>query len=234
MNIRLLGDIHGKQCQYINLVKGREYSIQLGDFGFNYDSLKSVDSDKHKVLFGNHDVVYTYDDGSLIKPCEHILDNFGIISKKPNSNIPDTFYVRGGISIDKAYRKEGVDWFKDEQLTYTQMCKAIDLYEKVKPEIVLSHECPASMIPYVANPNFAHLNLKPSMTASMLETMYQIHQPKFWFTGHFHIDKTYKPEQTRFFCLNELSYIDISDSENGYIVDAQYAKFSSVNSELFI
>lgn len=177
---------------------------------------------------GNHEAVFTNDNGELIKPCEHILDNFGIIPRKPNSNIPDMFYVRGGISIDKAYRTEGKDWFPDEQLTYSQMCNAITLYEKVKPEIVLSHETPSSMIPYVANPNFAHMNLKPSATAQMLEEMIKIHQPKFHFHGHFHLDKWYKPNKTHFFCLNELSCIDLIDTEFGYDVISGYYNVSEV------
>jgi hypothetical protein len=229
MKITLLGDCHGKYSKYLDIVKDTEYSIQLGDYGFNYSSLKSVDCNKHKVLFGNHDVVFTNSDGELIKPCDHILDNFGIIEKSSNSNIPDMFYVRGGHSIDKAYRTEGKDWFKDEELTYQQMCKAIDLYEKVKPEIVLSHETPSSMIPYVANPNFAHLDLKPSATAQTLEYMYRIHQPKFWFHCHFHIDKWYKPNETNFFCLNELSYIDLIDTEKGYDLIGGYVNFEVTN-----
>lgn len=234
MNIRLVGDVHGKQDKYINLVKDCEFSVQLGDLGFNYDRIKVLDSNKHKYLPGNHDWYGRDINNNLIKPTEHRLNDFGIIPRKPNSNIPDIFYVRGGISIDKAYRTEGKDWFPDEQLTYSQMCNAITLYEKVKPEIVLSHETPSSMIPYVANPNFAHLNLKPSATAQMLEEMIKIHQPKFWFHAHFHVNKYYKPHNTSFFCIDELCYVDLSDKDEDYIVDASYAKFNSSNLGIFL
>lgn len=234
MNIRLVGDVHGKQDRYINLVKDCEFSIQLGDMGFNYDKLNVLDSNKHKFIGGNHDLYERDVNGNMIYSSLHSLNDFGIIPSKDGSNIPDMFYVRGGHSIDKAYRTEGKDWFQDEQLTYSQMCKAIELYERVKPEIVLSHETPASMIPYVANPNFANMNLKPSDTAKMLQVMYNIHQPKFWFFGHFHIDKTFRPNQTRFFCLDELSTIDIYDNDKGYTVDAKYVRFNSSDLETFV
>ena len=227
MKIRLLGDIHSKYSGYLNLIKEAEYSIQLGDFGFNYDILESVDSNKHRVILGNHETVHTDNNGELIKSCEHILDNFGVI--KTNSNIPDMFYIRGGHSIDKFYRTEGVDWFKDEELTYFQMLKAVEYYAINKPKIVISHETPASMIPYVANPNFNHLKLKPSATAIMLEEMYRIHQPDFWFHAHYHLNKWYKPDHTNFFCIDELSYIDLNDTYNGYKVDAQYYNVTLVN-----
>lgn len=225
MRIRLLGDIHSKYSGYLNLIKEAEYSIQLGDFGFNYDILESVDSNKHRVILGNHETVYTDSYGELIKPCNHILDNFGTINLKlldNNTKIPDIFYSRGEHSIDKAWRTEGKDWFKDEELSYYKMLEAVKLYNSIKPQIVISHGCPSSMIPYIANPAFEHMNIKPSATSIMLEEMYRIHQPDFWFHAHYHFNKCYKPDHTYFFCIDELHHIDLVDTEYGYDVKSGY------------
>lgn len=243
MNIRLVGDVHQKQDKYINLVKDCDYSFQLGDMGFNYDKLKVLDPWKHKVLFGNHDrvIVDKYDE--VIREDDRFLTNYGNFSldhmlnrestNKSKTNIPDLFYVRGDHSIDKAYRTPGLDWFEDEQLTYYKMLSAIECYTVNKPKIVISHGCPSSIIPYVANPAFAHLNIKPSATSIMLEEMYRIHQPDFWFFGHFHRDKVMRPnDDTYFFCIDELSYIDLSDTDTGYRVDAQYYKVDKFTAEL--
>lgn len=107
MKIRITGDVHSKQDQYINLVKDCEFSVQLGDLGFNYDRIKVLDSNKHQYLPGNHDWYGRDINDNLIKPTEHRLNDFGIIPRKPNSNIPDMLYVRGEHSIDKMYRTEG-------------------------------------------------------------------------------------------------------------------------------
>lgn len=242
MNIRICGDVHSKQDSYINLVKDCDYSFQLGDMGFNYDKLKVLDPWKHKVLYGNHDrvIVDKYDE--VIREDDRFLTNYGIfsldhmlnresfINTKMKTNIPDIFYSRGEHSIDKAYRTPGLDWFEDEQLTYYKMLSAIECYAVNKPKIVISHGCPASIIPYVANPAFAHLNIKPSATAVMLEEMYRMHKPDFWFFGHHHRDKVMRPNNdTYFFCIDELSYIDLSDTYNGYKVDAKYYNVTLVN-----
>lgn len=229
MRIRLIGDIHGLHNNYIQNIKDAEYSIQLGDMGFNYDILKNVDSKKHVILKGNHDLYTRDSNNALIKEMPHILDDYGIYYPSVDSKIPKIFYVRGEYSIDKAYRVAGKNWFEDEELTYSKMLDAIEYYALHKPKIVISHGCPASMTPYVANPNFAHLNLKPSKTALMLEEMYRIHQPDFWFFGHYHRDKCLMPDNTLFFCIDELNYIDVFDTDNGYCVNAGYYKVEKSN-----
>ena len=228
MNIRLVGDVHGKQDSYINLVKDCDYSFQLGDIGFNYDKLKVLDSDKHKFIKGNHDIYTKRNSVALIKEVSHLLDDFGIYKTKVDSNIPYIFYCRGEHSIDKAYRTPGLDWFEDEQLTYYKMLSAIECYAVNKPKIVISHGCPESIITHVANPAFAHLNIKPSATAAMLEEMYRMHKPDFWFFGHYHINKTIKVNHTQFFCINELDYVDITDTENGYNINADYFRVEKI------
>lgn len=40
--------------------------------------------------------------------------------------------------------------------------------------------------------------------------MLEIHRPKVWVFGHYHIDKDFELNGTRFICLNELSTIDVS------------------------
>lgn len=44
--VTLIGDVHGKFDQYYNIVKNKEYSIQLGDFGFTKDWLFIINSYK--------------------------------------------------------------------------------------------------------------------------------------------------------------------------------------------
>lgn len=207
--LRIIGDIHGKTDEYLNLARQAEYSIQLGDFGFNYSSLGSLDSNFHKVLGGNHDN-YEKRDDRFIYQTPHFLGDFGTYS------IPgyDIFFVRGGNSIDKKERMLFYNWWPDEELSYSKSLEALDLYEATKPNFMISHECPASVIPNVTNRNYYYgQELIPSMTANLLDTMLEIHKPKIWLFGHHHKNVHFYSQGTNFSCIQILDYIDFDKVE---------------------
>jgi Icc-related predicted phosphoesterase len=106
--------------------------------------------------------------------------------------------VRGAESIDKHIRIEGLDWFANEELSYSEQLEAFDEYIKVKPEIVVSHDCPQSVMEKL----FGYP--EKSQTRTMLEMMFQEHQPQLWVFGHHHRSKDVQINGTRFVCLNEL------------------------------
>ena len=204
--VRIVGDVHGKIDEYIELVKDSDSSIQIGDMGFNYSKLAALDSAKHKVFGGNHDN-YLKVDGEYIHQTPHFLGNFGPL---PN----EMFYIRGGLSIEKKWRTEGFDWFPDEELNYSQSLECLELYATVKPKVVLSHECPQSIISmftmYSDEMTMHRFGCKlPSHTSLLLEQLLYIHRPELWVFGHYHMDRTIRIEETKFQCLNELSYLDI-------------------------
>jgi hypothetical protein len=182
----LIGDTHGKVLLYQDLIRDEEESIQLGDFGFAREHLwhsHHIDPVKHKVLPGNHD-------STLFKYAPHSLGDFGIYK--------DYFFVRGADSIDKMYRKFGVDWWPDEELDWKEWNACLDLYEKTKPDIVLSHDCPS-----VAKKLMFHYDEK-SFTNRGLQEMFEIHQPEMWFFGHYHKSVQEVLGKTLFICLDEL------------------------------
>ena len=53
--VRIVGDVHGKFDGYINLIKDCEYSLQVGDMGFNYEQLSALNPSKHQFMGGNQD-----------------------------------------------------------------------------------------------------------------------------------------------------------------------------------
>ena len=204
--LRLIGDCHGKIYEYLAIAREADYSIQLGDLGFDYDFLSKLSSDCHKVLGGNHD---NYEKVGNVFVCQtpHFLGDYGLYEVKGEAPI---FFVRGGHSIDKDYRKIGVDWWPDEQLSYDSMVKALDAYASSKPQIVISHECPKRIIPEVSTmSSWQGQPIKPSMTAILLDNMLDIHKPKYWFFGHHHKSWQGLVEGTNFVCLDELEEYDI-------------------------
>ena len=89
----------------------------------------------------------------------------------------------------------------------------MNLYEETKPDYVLSHECPTEAVLFMLQGLIgqyfeAKRDCVQSRTAQALQLMYEIHQPKEWCFGHYHVDKTFhlKPDsRTKFTCVAELS-----------------------------
>jgi hypothetical protein len=189
--VRFLGDVHGCYSKYHDLIKKSKYSIQLGDFGFEYNTLDKVDFNNHKILKGNHD---NYDiDGP------HFLGDFGTI-ELGGYNI---FFIRGSHSIDRQYRIPHQSWWPQEELNHIQANECIELYEKTKPDFVISHDCPIDCYQFLV------YNIdKLSYTARLLQILWQIHHPSNWIFAHFHKSWEDTVETTRFRCLNILECID--------------------------
>lgn len=216
-NLRIIGDVHGNIKKYKNLAEKADFSIQLGDLGLDYSLLKHNFSPKfHKVLAGNHDN-YERVDGVFVNQTAHFLGDYGVINVP---KIGDIFFVRGGESIDAKYRMLGVDYWKDEELSHKEANDALELYKQVKPDFVISHECPESIIDYVSNlGTYDGKPIKPSFTAKLLQNMLEINRPKLWFFGHHHKRWLKVIEGTEFNCLDELECCDMYDyAVNGEII----------------
>jgi|6_EtaG_2_1085325.scaffolds.fasta_scaffold117995_1 DNA repair exonuclease SbcCD nuclease subunit len=206
MKIRIIGDVHGKVYQYLPLTKDCDYSIQLGDVGFkkHYNFLDRMEYDKNKHFFipGNHD---DYDNLP-----EYALGDFGTLKFYREDHTYDhnseMFWVRGAFSVDHRLRREGIDWWRDEELNHNEANKALETFANSKPETVLSHDCPAEILPYVLTDD---RKIIPSHTCKMLQEMWKIHQPRRWFFAHHHQSKKVKINRTNFICLNELEAYDI-------------------------
>ena len=190
-----IGDVHGKTMSYEYIIKtAKDCSIQVGDFGFKGDHnwhLRSVNNKYHQILFGNHDQHTMIDEA-------HSLGKFGFIENK------GIFFVSGAYSIDKYKRIEGLDWFSNEELNYNQSCDCLELYEQIKPNIVVTHDCPQNIRKYF----FGYE--EKSTTCTLLQMMLDIHKPKFWVFGHHHKPKDEIIDGTRFVCLKELGIIEIN------------------------
>lgn len=217
MKIRFIGDVHGQWKQdYFPKLEGCDRSVQVGDMGVGFlyrinpedpygvrlpsppPSLGDFPG-KHEYIRGNH-------------------DNPLVCRQDPNC-IPDgtyrdgVFYVGGGLSIDREYRTEGIDWWRDEELSYAEFEKIIDVYRQLRPAIVVTHECPDE----VAGAMMAALNRIKfndfSRTRQAFQRMLEIHQPKIWIFGHWHVSMNFKYGPTNFVCLGIGETIDIETDD---------------------
>jgi hypothetical protein len=201
MSITVIGDVHGKYDRYHKIICQTEYhpyTIQIGDFGFKYDTLKNVDHNKHIILGGNHD---NYD---LCHNYPHFLSDYGYMV---NFNRIDFFYYRGAYSIDRSQRTIGIDWWEKEQVNIDNFMKARELYASIKPSIMISHDCPDFLVQQYIGPNS---KLYENITNWALNELFNIHQPKLWIHGHHHLSRTTVYGNTKFVCLNELETYQLS------------------------
>lgn len=196
MKLAIIGDVHGKVSEYLEIIKRYTHSIQLGDF-----SIKRSDyiiqemngfSKNHKILQGNHDYY-------PIEGLKSVLEDYNSLELGGKQ----IFYVRGASSIDRHMRTEGVDWFREEELTYLQGRDCLGAYEKAKPSIVVSHDCPQ----FVAQTLFGIS--ESSFTRILLQQLFYIHKPKLWVFGHHHKSKDLNLQNCRFVCLNELEIFEL-------------------------
>lgn len=194
-SITLLGDVHGKYRRMHEVIREKdkhEYIVALGDVGFSFETLDNVDPKKFVIVGGNHD------NYSKIVNVPHYLGDYGYVN---NFNGIDFFFFRGAYSIDRQYRTIGIDWWEQEQLKIEDFMKARELYRQIKPDVVLTHDCPQSLYSYLLPPG---AKIYENITSWALEELFNIHQPKFWRFGHFHNSWRKVVNGTDFRCLNEL------------------------------
>jgi predicted phosphohydrolase len=209
--MRILGDIHGQRQDYFKLIEGIDQSIQIGDLDFNYDWLNVVDPKRHRFFTGNHDC------NELAYKSPHNLGDFGVVPGWEKA-----FFIRGGFSIDKVNRIPGIDWWADEQLSWEKLDEALELYKKVQPEILLSHECSLDMVSKITDGRVAVAYGFPPVidtpTNITLQRMLNAHKPKMSLFAHYHRDFDKVIDGVRYVCItsdvsikrgNKINFLDI-------------------------
>ena len=209
----IVGDIHGKIDQFWSICfdywsdNPQGKIIQLGDVGFHnsYEKLIKLfrSTYAHKGLLtivpGNHDDYARCIESRGSSKWKYT----GGIKIHNTTSQEDMFFQRGANSIDKHLRTEGRDWFSNEEMSYTQLGKAVDLYIEQKPKYMFSHTCPSS----VKKQLFGYD--ESSRTEQALQVMFELHQPEYWFFGHFHRHVDEVINGTRFICLAELQTFEL-------------------------
>jgi predicted phosphohydrolase len=198
--MRYIGDVHGKWIQYSQLISECDESIQVGDMGFGFGQpQKTVDHVIETMAKGNHKFIRGNHDNKTM--CE-TLDSY-----IPDGTIvDDTMFIGGGLSIDQHTRTEGVSWWADEELKYSELIGLFDVYKEKKPKIMVTHDLPEN----VARNLFSFYRADFfSITRQGLDAMFEEHKPDYWIFGHWHKSINRNIFGTQFICLNELEYIDI-------------------------
>lgn len=198
--MRYVGDIHGRFYEYVEKIQDCTESIQVGDFGvgFQNDSglhrtLKELENlGNHRFIRGNHD---------KYEQCR-TLPNFIEDGTIENG----TLFLGGAWSIDHAYRTEGWDWWRDEEISFEVAENILmEIGYNSNPNVFVTHDCPQ----FAYRDVLGYEMIIKTRTAQFLEAVWEIHKPDVWIFGHHHVNKDVRIGNTRFICLGELETIDL-------------------------
>lgn len=212
--IVITGDVHGAHSigtrfnsknfpEQKHMTKD-DYVIIVGDFGLVWAMdkedkywLKWLDEKPFTTLFidGNHEnfdlldayPVEMWNGGKVHKinaSVYHLMRGqvFDLQGKR--------FFTFGGAaSHDKAYRKEGASWWKQEMPTPEEYAEGWRNLARVgnKVDIILTHTCSATALDYL-NCRFAYGFPVDELHAYLYRVEEQVQYDK-WFFGHYHRDE---------------------------------------------
>lgn len=208
VKIRFIGDMHGNISLYNKYTSKCNYSIQVGDLGFDYSKLATKNDLRHIVITGNHD---NYDD----------VVNYSNFNPKPLSHhIPVNFVgIRGAFSVDvigriKHFAMGGKKtWWDNEEMSYEEMEETTELVLSKKPDLIVSHDCPSSLCKQLETMSLKRFGWEQdsidSRTQQYLENLFKLYQPSLWVFGHWHQHFNTIINGTRFICVKHEEYIDL-------------------------
>lgn len=210
--MRIIGDIHGKVESYMPLTVGVS-SIQVGDFGIGFVDFPAL-TPNSRFIRGNHDNPH------MCKSHANCIAD-GTVED-------DVMFIGGAWSIDQAFRQEGVSWWREEELSITEWNRIFDVYQTVKPRVLITHDCPTSIAwdMFISRGNSLNGNNQiKSRTGEALQALFEVHQPEFHFFGHWHQTRDFNMHGTRFVCLGELDFVDVELNDSDQIHSALDLKF---------
>jgi predicted phosphohydrolase len=204
-NVRFIGDIHGQFGTYFQTIQGAENTIQVGDYGIGFGPVPInvyAQPGNHRFIRGNHDNLQRcFGERGFIKD--------GTVEKYGDNKV---MFVGGAYSIDQDWRTPGVSWWDDEELSYSELLDMIDIYDREKPDMMVTHEVPESLMETIFSADgrsFTKFDI-PSRTRNAFDNMLAIHRPKLWIFGHWHRNARVNIDGTLFMCLDCHNYVDVN------------------------
>lgn len=208
-SIGIIGDVHGKFDEYYTQIRhyGCKETIQIGDMGLGFgktsdgtlntylDYLNGQANSWHRFFRGNHD------NPESCRGHPAHLGDWGYLKEY------GIFWIAGAWSIDWEYRKEGVEWWPDEELSDDVWKEVKEAYCDIKPNIVLSHDAPLDVYSQVLG--YHGKRIIPTKTSRKLNDLFYQHQANQWIFGHHHTPITQEYLNCEFRCLAELEIYEL-------------------------
>ncbi len=201
MRVLFVGDTHGN-TNFVKTVFGHaeesgvETIIQVGDFGWwprnpagerfihTVSSLASQKKIPFYFIDGNHEDHHQLPHESTIEITEMEPELFWI-PRGTTFEFGGTRFlgIGGAVSVDRQWRTEHIDWFREEVATFEQFHRAITATDI---DIVVAHDVPTGVsldLTYPTTPDIeAHCVSHRDGMAELRDTL----EPERWIAGHYH------------------------------------------------
>jgi len=228
-----IGDVHGKFDQLNSKIKeilegntGVNF-VQLGDFGLGFDQpfqdwgklnpinelLKKSDSTLY-VIRGNHDNPAFWDSG-----CGFDFSNIHFVPDETIRLIEDKlcYFVGGAISVDRTRRRQGIDYWRAEEVNQGFRVMVDD-----KIDILFTHDVYHPCSPYtITNSNTVNyfstvdenliqdLERSQSVMRNLYEFILETNPTFSWYHGHYHESHVTNNNEQITHCLSELEFKEV-------------------------
>lgn len=205
---QLIGDSHGNWDHLDAAVKASKAHvvIQVGDLGYfpnlgikdgvpnlptTEDFLKrdpvsipEYGSDRVYWIDGNHDDIVSIQKFGFSHPVlEYVHRGATMAFPTEDGREIKVAFLGGGVSLDRRYRTEGIDWFREEVPTWEEFDKFFEAVEE-GVDMVVTHEMPETVV----SRYFKTHDLYHSSVAVTLDKLVHslTNPPRYWVSGHYH------------------------------------------------
>ncbi len=196
------GDLHGQFEVFDNIIATQEEILQVGDLGIGFLGHaypKEFPQGVH-FIYGNHD------NPEVCRNHPNCLGDYSFEELKDGRVM---LCISGAFSIDREYRTIGVNFWEDEELSYSVFDSIISQVRDIRPEIIVSHTLPSSIFTQVTKKPF--IKQWQGRTGLALSELYKVHQPDLWIAGHLHLSAREKVDNTQFIVLDIGEVLDLPD-----------------------
>ena len=203
----ITGDTHRDFTSVHDLPKGSTLII-LGDAGINY-FLNEEDKELKEYLNslgitflcvqGNHEErpenIPTYKEKIMYGGKVFIEDDYPNLIFLKNGEVyiinnKKVLVIGGAYSIDKNIRLTyGWHWFKDEQLSKSEMNMILEKYQGTHVDVILSHTSPKKYEPVEVFLSGINQNTVDKTMEEFLDTVEETIKYDKWYCGHYHTEK---------------------------------------------
>ena len=158
----------------------------------------------HKFIRGNH---------CNPKLCKEHPNHLGDYGYLPDD---DLFFLSGAQTASWRVLGNSKYWYKDEELSDSDLNDTISLYKRTRPSMVISHTAPSEAARKILKDLHGNYFLNKqsdveSRTSRASQEMFEAHRPSMWYFGHFHINREFLIGETKFRCLAEMAISQVSE-----------------------